>query len=156
MGFLTRTARLTSWAGLTAAGAVHAAWAAGSSWPAKNTKQLAASAVGSSKEMPSTGATAAVAGLAFTGAAVSAGALGEGKAIVGVRRAAGLALIARAAFGGAAALKLLGLPAPGKRFEELDRRFYRPAFAVLGSALIIGAKDRKKRATQLALKNAAR
>ena len=154
MGFVTRTARLVAWTGLTAAGAVHAAWAAGSSWPERNRKRLGEAVVGNSRSFPDTQATAAVSGLAFAGGAVAAGALGEGRMIVGVRRIAGAALIARAVFGGAAALDALGLDAPGKRFQDLDQRLYRPAFAVLGAALLIGAKDSKKRAAKRALRDA--
>lgn len=154
MAFVTRTARLVAWTGLTAAGAIHAVWASGSSWPERNRKRLGEAVVGSAKQQPDAQATLAVSGLAFAGGAVAAGALGEGKFIVGVRRVAGLALIARAAFGGAAALDALGMNEPGKRFEDLDRRFYRPAFAVLGVAMLLGAKDSRKRAAKLALRDA--
>ncbi|GAA1323906.1 DUF3995 domain-containing protein [Leucobacter albus] len=155
MGFVTRTARLVAWTGLTAAGAVHAVWAAGSSWPEKNHKRLGEAVVGNAKQQPSAQATAVVSGLAFAGGAVAAGGLGEGKFVVGVRRVAGVALIARAAFGGAAALRALGLAEPNKRFEELDQKYYRPAFAVLGTALLLGAKDKRKRAAKLALREAS-
>ncbi|KAM9867025.1 hypothetical protein ACIFOC_00346 [Leucobacter aridicollis] len=155
MSFITRTARLVAWTGLTAAGAIHAVWASGSSWPERNHKRLGEAVVGNGKQQPDAQATMVVSGLAFAGGAVAAGGLGEGKFIVGVRRVAGLALIARAAFGGAAALQVLGLDEPGKRFEELDRRYYRPAFGILGAAMLLGAKDSKKRAAKLALKQQA-
>ena len=146
MSAITRTARLVSWAGLTAAGALHAIWASGSTWPEKNAKRLAEATVGSSQAAPSDGATWAVSGLALTGGAIAAGGLGEGKFVVGLRRLAGVALIARAAVGGDAVLDALGLPEPGRRFRELDRRYYRPAFGVLGAALLIGARKKPPRA----------
>ncbi|QBE49551.1 DUF3995 domain-containing protein [Leucobacter triazinivorans] len=138
----TRIARLIGWAGFTAAGALHAVWASGSTWPAKNAKRLRAAVAGSAKAAPSPEATWAVSGAAFTAGAVVAGGLGEGRAAVGLRRLIGLGLLARAAAGGEAALALLGLPAAGKRFRELDRRFYRPLFGVLGLAVLIGAKKK--------------
>jgi hypothetical protein len=39
---------------------------------------------------------------------------------------------------------VLGLPAPGKRFRELDQRYYRPLFGVLGLAILLGAKKGAK------------
>lgn len=149
MGFMTRSARLVAWTGLTAAGALHAVWASGSPWPERNHKRLGDAVIGNSKQLPDSQTTAVISGLAFATGAVAAGGLGEGKFIVGVRRIAGLTFIARAAFGGDAALAVLGLPEPGKQFEELDRRYYRPLFGVLGAAMLIGAKDKKKRARQL-------
>ncbi|MBP6684949.1 MAG: DUF3995 domain-containing protein [Leucobacter sp.] len=146
---MTRTARLVAWTGLTAAGALHAVWASGSSWPERNQKRLGEAVIGSSKQLPDSQSTMIVSGLAFAGGAVAAGGLGEGKFIVGVRRVAGIALIARAAFGGDAALQVMGRPEPGKRFEELDRRYYRPLFGVLGAAMLIGAKDKSKRQRRL-------
>lgn len=142
---MRRLARFTSWVGLTAAGALHAIWATGSTWPARNTKELADATVGTSKEVPSREGTWAVAGLAFTGAVIGAGGLGEGRAVVAARRIAGGALLARAATGGAPVLAVMGYPNPSARFRELDRKYYRPFFAVLGLALIVGARRRKPR-----------
>lgn len=136
----TRITRFVGWAGLTGAGVLHAIWASGSPWPAKNRKQLGEAVVGSSKALPSDTATWAVAGAAFAGGAVAAGGLGEGRAAVGLRRLMGLGLLARAAAGGDAALAVLGLPPAGKRFRELDRRYYRPLFGVLGLAVLLGAR----------------
>lgn len=135
-----RLARLTGWAGLTAAGALHAIWATGSSWPAKNPKRLAIAVVGNPDAMPDARATWVVAGAAFLGGAISAGGLGEGRAAVGIRWAMGAGLLARAFLGGDAALSALGLPPAGGRFRELDRRYYRPLFGLLGAALIVGAR----------------
>lgn len=136
----TTIARLVAWAGLTAAGALHAVWASGSTWPAKNRKQLGEAVVGNAKAMPEAAPTWTVAGSAFAGAAIAAGGLGEGRAVVGLRRLIGVGLLVRAAFGGAAALAALGLPPPGKGFRELDRRYYRPLFALLGIATLAGAR----------------
>ncbi len=139
-----RITRFVGWAGLTGAGALHAIWASGSPWPAKNSKRLGEAVVGSSKALPSPTATWVVAGAAFTGGAIAAGGLGEGRAVVGFRRLMGLGLLTRAAAGGDAALSVLGLPAPGKRFRELDQRYYRPLFGVLGLAILLGAKKGAK------------
>ncbi|WP_449276844.1 DUF3995 domain-containing protein [Leucobacter sp. GX24907] len=140
MGFVKRTARLVGWAGLTSVGVLHAMWGAGSSWPAKNRKQLGKAVVGSAKAMPSAEAAWVVSGAAFSGAAVVAGGLGEGRVAVGLRRVIGLLLLVRGAAGGEAALRTLGLPEGGKRFNELDRRFYRPFCSTLGIAVLIGAR----------------
>lgn len=140
MSGITRVARLTGWAGLTAAGALHAIWASGSSWPAKNRKRLSEAVAGSSKTPPSAEATWVVAGSAFARGAIAAGGLGEGRAIVGIRRLMGLVLLKRALLGGDVFLAVLGLPPAGKRFRELDRRYYRPLFGILGLAVLIGAR----------------
>lgn len=144
MSGLRSAARVIGWAGLTAAGALHAIWASGSTWPERNAKRLGEAVVGSSKELPDAQSTWVVAGTALAGGAVAGGALGEGRAVVGLRRLAGTAMLARAAFGGEAALQLLGRPAPGARFQDLDRRYYRPLFGVIGAALLIGAKKKPK------------
>ncbi|PRI11642.1 DUF3995 domain-containing protein [Leucobacter massiliensis] len=140
MARVTGIARLVGWAGLTGAGVLHAIWASGSSWPEKNSKRLSKAVVGSAKGLPDADATWGVAAAAVAGGAIAAGGLGEGRAVVGLRRLMGLGLLTRAAVGGDAALAALGLPEPGKRFRELDRRWYRPLFGVLGIALLIGAK----------------
>ena len=140
MAGVKRLARLTGWAGLTAAGALHAIWATGSSWPAKSSKRLGEAVVGNAHAMPDARATWSVAGAALFGAAVAAGGLGEGRAAVGLRRLMGAGLLARAIVGGDVALSTLRLPAPGERFRELDRRCYRPLFGVLGASLILGAR----------------
>lgn len=148
MSALKGLARLTAWAGLTAVGALHLAWAAGSPWPEKNRKRLAESVVGNSNALPDTGATAAVGAAAIVAGAVAGGALGDGRAVVAVRRIGGLVFIARAVFGGDAALKALGLPPAGKRFAELDQRIYRPLCGVLGVAMLIGARKRRVRTAE--------
>lgn len=150
MRFLTKTSRLVAWTGLTAVGALHLAWAAGSNWPERNRKRLGEAVVGSSKMFPSPGATATVGGLALAAGAVAGGALGEGCAVVGARRAIGAALFARAALGGEAFASGLGLPPSGRRFLDLDRRFYRPLCAVLGAATLIGAGGKPRRCARSA------
>lgn len=140
MSGITRAARLFGWAGLTAAGALHAIWAAGSPWPARNPRQLAELVVGNSDSVPDARATGVVSCAAFIGGAVAAGGLGEGRLVVTARRAMGGVLVLRAVLGGDAALRVLGLPAAGPRFRELDRRYYRLAFGALGCALIFGAE----------------
>lgn len=143
MSALKGFARLISWTGLTAVGALHLAWASGSPWPAKNRKRLAESVVGNAAALPDPTATAVVGATAIVGGAIAGGALGENGAAVAIRRAGGAVLLARAAFGGDAALSVLGLPPAGKRFLDLDRRFYRPLCGVLGLAMIIGARKRR-------------
>lgn len=139
MRAIVTLARFIAWLGLTAVGVLHAVWAAGSTWPAKNRKQLAQATVGSNQN-PDAQATAVVAVTAIAGGAVAAGALGESALPVAGRRIAGLALVARSALGGDAALSVLGLPKANKRFVELDNQYYRPLCAVLGVALLIGAR----------------
>lgn len=143
MSFIICAARLVSWIGLTSVGVVHAVWAAGSPWPMKNRQELAEAVVGS-RDFPDAKATAAVAATALAGGVVASGGLGEGPLPVALRRGAGLLLLARAIFGGEAALGLLGLPKAAKRFSELDNRWYRPFCAVLGFALLVGARHRPK------------
>lgn len=142
MDGITRIARLVGWAGLTAAGALHAIWASGSPWPAKSPEQLGEAVVGGSDAMPDSRATRVVSGAAFAGGFLAAGGLGEGRLAVGVRRLMGAGLLARAVFGGEAALSVLGLPPGGETFRELDRRYYRSLFGLLGVALIVGAKKK--------------
>ncbi len=137
---IKQLARLIVWAGLTAASALHAIWASGSAWPAKNSKQLAEAVVGNANVVPDKRATWVVSGAALVGGAVAAGGLGEGRTAIGIRRLIGGGLLARAVFGGNAALSILGLPPAGQRFQDLDRRWYRPLFGVLGLAALIGAK----------------
>ncbi len=141
MSAIVRVSRFIAWAGLTGVGALHAAWAAGSSWPAKNDRELAR-AVAGDKRMPAPEPTAGIAAAALVGGAIAGGATGEGALPVALRRGAGLVLLARGALGGNAALALLGRPEGGKRFVELDNRYYRPLCAVLGIALLIGARNR--------------
>lgn len=140
---LVGLARTIGTLGLAAIGGVHAAWAKGSSWPAKNHKRLAKAAVGSSKGLPDEQAVAGVAVGSFVGSALAAGAFGEGRLVVGVRRLLGLCLLARGMLGGDAVLGAMGLPPGGKRFQALDERYYRPAATILGIALLIGARSRK-------------
>lgn len=143
MSALKGFARLIAWTGLTAVGALHLAWASGSPWPARNRKRLAESVVGNAAALPEPTATAVVGATALVGGAIAGGALGESGVAVAVRRTGGAVLLARAVFGGDAALAVLGLPPAGKRFRELDRRFYRPLCGVLGAAMIIGARRRR-------------
>lgn len=125
--------------GLVGVGALHAAWASGSSWPARSRRELADAVVGSDAA-PAPLPTAAVALAATAGGIVAAGALGDRPIAVVGRRAAGLALLARAAVGGPVACRLLGLPEPSDRFRELDARYYRPLCVVLGVAALLGAR----------------
>lgn len=144
---LRTLARLVSWGALTGVGIVHLVWASGSPWPARNQAELASAVVGGDR-VPSTASCAAVgAGAVITGA-VTGGALGEGRAVVGLRRMVGLGLLARAAVGGGVALDVLGLPAPSDRFRELDKGYYRPLFAVLGIAVLIGAQRQRRKREQ--------
>lgn len=106
----------------------------------KSSKRLGEAVVGNSNAMPEATACWVVSGAAFFGGAVAAGGLGEGRFAVGLRRVMGAGMLARAVVGGNAALNALGLPPAGKKFQELDRRYYRPLFGVLGLALIVGAK----------------
>lgn len=143
MNLFVCVARLVSWIGLTAVGVVHAVWAVGSPWPMENRQELAEAVVGG-RDLPDANATAVVATSALIGGVVAGGAFGEGALPVALRRSAGVLLLARAAFGGEAALALLGLQKAGKRFVELDNRWYRPFCAVLGFALLVGARHRPK------------
>lgn len=135
-----RFARIVGWAGLTAAGALHAVWASGSPWPAKDVEQLGEAVVGNAEAMPDARATWVVAAAAVCGGAIAAGGLGEGRVAVGLRRLIGLGMCVRAALGGGPALKVLGLPPAGEEFRELDRRYYRPLFGVIGWAIFASAK----------------
>ncbi|MFF2272201.1 DUF3995 domain-containing protein [Agromyces sp. NPDC058136] len=134
-----RTSRAVAAVGLVGVGALHAAWASGSSWPARSRRELADAVVGSDAA-PAPLATAAVAVAATAGGIVAGGALGDRPIAVVGRRAAGLALIARAVVGGPVACRLLGLPEPSDRFRKLDARWYRPLCAVLGVAALLGAR----------------
>lgn len=96
--------------------------------------------VGTAQELPDARVTWLVAGLAVGGGAVAAGGPGEGPAVVGLRRLMGLGLCARAITGGEVALKALGLPPAGERFRELDRRYHRPLFGLIGVAILSSAK----------------
>ncbi|MFT3887638.1 MAG: DUF3995 domain-containing protein [Arachnia sp.] len=140
MTVVRRVARMVGWAGLAACGALHAVWASGSTWPVETKEELAEAVVGNPSAMPSTRATWVVSGLAFFGGAVAAGGLGEGPGAVWLRRAMGAGLLARAVLGGDVALSVLGLPPAGERFRRLDGTAYRPLFALLGVALIAGAR----------------
>lgn len=124
-------------------GVLHAVWASGSSWPARNKKRLAEAVVGNSKAMPGVGATAGVAAAAIGGGIVVGGAFGEGCGVVALRRVMGLGLLARAVVDEERLMDGLGLPQSGKRFSELDQRYYRPLCVVLGIAVLLGARDRK-------------
>ncbi|WP_125099101.1 DUF3995 domain-containing protein [Leucobacter chromiireducens] len=142
MSAFRRLSRVVSGVGLGVVAALHAAWASGSSWPARNRKELTELVVGNRRAMPSPRATATVAGVAGVAAVATAGAFGEGKAVVRGRRLVGLALLGRAALGGDVALALLDLPPAGKKFQRLDARWYRPLCAVLGLAVLCGARRR--------------
>lgn len=133
------TSRAVAAVGLVGVGALHAAWASGSSWPARSRRELADAVVGSDAA-PAPLPTAAVAVAATAGGLVAGGALGDRPIAVAGRRAAGLALIARAVVGGPVACRLLGLPEPSDRFRELDARYYRPLCVVLGVAALLGAR----------------
>lgn len=135
-----RLSRLVAWAGLTTAGALHVAWAAGSPWPAESWTRWGEAVVGSSTMLPDPRVTGVVGVGTLVGGALAAGAFGEGETVVTVRRLLGIGLLARAVVGGSVTLEVLGMPPAGARFRELDRRFYRPLFALVGSALIRGAR----------------
>lgn len=145
MSVLQGTARVISGVGLGAVGALHAAWAAGSHWPARDRRALGEAVIGNAEELPSGAATGVVAGVAAASGLITAGAFGNGKGIVRVRRLIGLALLARAAVGGDVALAALGMPPAKARFISLDNRFYRPLCAVLGIAALLGARRRVTR-----------
>lgn len=131
--------RVIAACGLVGVGLLHAMWASGSSWPARSRRELADAVVGS-EAAPAPVPTAAVAVAATAGGIVAAGALGDRPIAVAGRRAAGTALIARAVLGGPFACRVLGLPEPSDRFRELDARVYRPLCAVLGVAVLLGAR----------------
>ncbi|QIK64249.1 DUF3995 domain-containing protein [Leucobacter viscericola] len=61
-----------------------------------------------------------------------------------LRRVMGLGLLARAVVNEDTLMDGLGLPASGKRFKKLDQQYYRPLCAVLGVAVLLGSRDRKK------------
>ncbi|MGH3703532.1 MAG: DUF3995 domain-containing protein [Agromyces sp.] len=128
--------------GLVGVGVLHAAWASGSSWPAKSRAELADATVGSTTAAPAPVATATVAAMATAAGIIVGGALGDRPIAVLARRAAGLALLTRAAVGGVVAGRVLGLPDPSDRFRTLDARFYRPLCLVLGAAALVGARRR--------------
>lgn len=136
-----RLSRLIASTGLLGAAALHAAWAAGSSWPAHNRRDLADAVVGS-PDFPSAEATAVVAGVTGLGALVVAGAGGDRKRAVCVRRGIGLALLARAIADGEVACRVLGLPEPSNRFRELDTQIYRPACALIGLTALRSARKK--------------
>lgn len=144
MSVLVRGARVVSGVGLGAVSALHGMWAAGSHWPARDRSALAEAVVGNADALPSGRATATVAGVAAAGAILTAGALGNGKGVVRLRRLAGLALLTRAAVGGDVALAVLGLPPAKAPFTSLDNRFYRPLCAVLGLAAMVGSRRRQR------------
>ncbi len=143
MSAFRSVSRLVSGVGLGAVAALHAAWASGSTWPARNRQELAEAVVGNRNALPDRRATAAVAGIAGVAAVTTAGAFGESTALVRGRRLVGVALLGRAALGGDVALALLGMPPAGKRFLALDDRWYRPLCAVLGVAVLAGARRKR-------------
>lgn len=134
-----RTSRVVAAVGLVGVGVLHAVWASGSSWPARSRRELADAVVGSAA-MPAPLPTVAVSVAAISGGLVAGGALGDRPVAAAGRGAVGLALILRAAAGGELACRVLGLPAPSDRFRHLDARFYRPLCAVLGVAVLAGAR----------------
>ncbi|QIM18158.1 DUF3995 domain-containing protein [Leucobacter coleopterorum] len=143
MGILRRTARSVGSTGLLSVGALHLVWASGSTWPAKSPQRLAEAVVGNAKAMPGVGPTAGVAAAAIGGGLIAGGALGEGRAVVALRRVMGLGLLARAVVNEELLMDGLGLPASGKRFKKFDQQYYRPLCAVLGIAVLLGSRDRK-------------
>ncbi|QIM16332.1 DUF3995 domain-containing protein [Leucobacter insecticola] len=143
MGIVKRTARSVGTTGLLAVGALHLVWASGSSWPAKNGKRLSEAVIGNAKLRPSPEATLGVAAAAIGGGLVAGGALGEGRGVVALRRLMGFGLIARAVVSEELLMEALGLPESGQRFRQLNRQYYRPLCAVLGVAVLLGARDRK-------------
>ena len=140
--FANVVGRLVSALGLTAVAALHFIWASGSPWPARTTDELATAVVGSTAHQPRPEATLVVA-IGATGTAILAtGALGRGPLRRGALRIASGVLIARAIFGGNAALATLGLPPAGPKFLALDNRYYRPFAAIMAVALWLAATRR--------------
>ncbi|MFB9308175.1 hypothetical protein BJY17_002359 [Agromyces hippuratus] len=136
------TSRAVAAVGLVSVGVLHAVWASGASWPAKSRTELADATVGSASAPPAPVATALVAATATAAGIVAGGALGDRPIAVLARRAAGLALLTRAAIGGVVVCRALGLPDPSERFRTLDARFYRPVCLMLGAAALVGARRR--------------
>lgn len=144
-----RFARLVSFGGLLKLGVLHLLWANGSSWPFRNRKELATSVVGDKHAMPDDEITQAVGTGLMVSAVVAGGVFGNSWFIVMLRRLLGLVLLARGVFGGRAFAQWLGLPKPGKRFEELDSAYYRGVSTLLGIAVLAGAKkDGRSRAAR--------
>ncbi|MFC9558962.1 DUF3995 domain-containing protein [Agromyces sp. NPDC056965] len=136
--------RAVAAAGLVGVGVLHAAWASGSSWPAKSRAELADATVGSTTAPPAPVATATVAVMATAAGIIVGGALGDRPIAVLARRAAGLALLTRAAVGGVIAGRALGLPDPSDRFRTLDARYYRPLCLILGAGALLGARRQRR------------
>ncbi|MFF7294162.1 DUF3995 domain-containing protein [Microbacterium sp. NPDC008134] len=135
-------ARTTSVIGLSSLAALHAIWASGSPWPAQSPKRLAEAVVGQKVTMPSAAPTAVVAAGTAGAALAASGALGNGRLIRIGLRSLSMVMLLRAALGGDAALAALGMPPAGKRFQRLDRRWYRPFAAILGAALWLSSRRR--------------
>ena len=98
--------------------------------------------MGQRMALPPAAPTAVVALGSAAAAIASAGGWGHGRIVRGGMRALGSVMLLRAALGGRAALALLGMPRPRERFLHLDRRWYRPAAAVLGVSLWVSAGRR--------------
>lgn len=141
---MKRTARGIGSTGLLAVGALHGVWASGSSWPAKNSKQLAQAVVGDSKGMPEPNVSAGIAAAAVSSGLIAGGAFGEGRLVVALRRLMGLGLIASAVVSDETVLEAIGYSPKGKRSKELNQRYYRPVLAVLGVAVLLGARQGKR------------
>lgn len=121
--------------GLGAVAAAHAVWASGSPWPAKNERQLAEAVTGD-RTMPPAAASAAVAGVLGV-TAVVAGSRRGGVVRTILRLGAAGVLGVRAALDADAATDVLGMRKPGRRFRELNERYYRPLCAALAAALVL-------------------
>lgn len=138
-------ARAVAALGLGAIAALHAVWVTGSSWPAQDRKRLGEAVVGQTDVQPAPLSTAVVAAGAAGAGLVVAGAFGDGRLQRLGLRGMGAIMLLRAAFGGEAALAVLGLPPAGDLFRRLDARYYRPFAAVLGLALWIATLGRRRR-----------
>lgn len=143
MTAVVRGARIIGGVGLAVVGGLHALWAAGSHWPARSHEGLAEAIIGTDEAVPGAVPTAIVAGGALATGAVVAGGLGDSRLAVRWRRFAGAGLLVRAAVGGDVALAVLGWPAAGEKFLKLDNRVYRPLCAVLGIAVLVGARSKR-------------
>lgn len=136
-------ARAISTLGLGCVAVLHVVWATGSPWPARDGKRLAEAVIGSHSDQPGAVPTLVVAGGTAGAALLASGALGDGRLQRLGLRAMGTVLLARGVLGGEAALAAMGMPRPGRTFQRLDRRVYRPLTIVLGAALWVSSLSRR-------------
>ena len=127
---------------MAAIGALHLNWARGSSWPAGSREELGELVAGSSTMPPTVPTVIVGAGIVGAGAVV-VGAGGTSRLATIARLGVGGGLLGRAAVGGVAAARMLGLGEPGARFRRLDRSLYRPLCATLGVMVLFAALSRR-------------